>query len=376
MPGVKGFFYVFAGARWHVGPIKWNAQVFSRSEIVPAGLTIDITMRDQADGVSVIIPSYRSSETLPVLVESLVQVLRDSAFGNRYEIILVVDASPDSTWEVASHLALSHENVVAVDLARNTGQHNALLAGLDFARYDRIVTMDDDLQHRPEDVLVLLDALDPEVDLVYGVARDEEHGAVRSFASRSTKAALGSVGVAHAKYISAFRAFRASLISGMTFDQDQSTSIDVMLDWSTSRVKPVEVVMQQRAYGASNYTTSKLVRHALSMVTGYSTAPLRAVSWLGLILGLAGFGVLVATLVRYYLGIITEPGFTSLVSLVAFFGGLQLLGIGVLGEYLGRLHARSLRRPAFVVRSVVPARAALQPADFRRTIEPATKPSN
>jgi undecaprenyl-phosphate 4-deoxy-4-formamido-L-arabinose transferase len=154
----------------------------------------------------------------------------------------------------------------------------------------------------------------------------------------------------------------------MTFDQDQSTSIDVMLDWSTSRVKPVDVTMQQRTQGVSNYTTSKLVRHAMSMVTGYSTAPLRAVSWLGLVLGLAGFGVLVATLVRYYMGIITEPGFTSLVSLVAFFGGLQLLGIGVLGEYLGRLHSRSLRRPAFVVRSVVPARDRLQPTSNGRSM--------
>jgi glycosyltransferase involved in cell wall biosynthesis len=347
--------------------------VFSRLRIVPAGLTIDITMSNQPDGVSVIIPCYRSSQSLPVLVESLVQVLRDSSFGNSYEIILVVDASPDDTWEVASHLALGKDNVVAIDLARNTGQHNALLAGLEFARFSRIVTMDDDLQHRPEDVLVLLDALGPEVDLVYGVAKDEEHGAVRSLASRSTKAALGSVGVAHAKYISAFRAFRSSLISGMTFDQDQSTSIDVMLDWGTSRVRPVEVAMQARAHGASNYTTSKLVRHAMSMVTGYSTAPLRAVTWLGLILGIAGFGVLVATLVRYYMGIITEPGFTSLVSLVAFFGGLQLLGIGVLGEYLGRLHARSLKRPAFVVRSVVPARAGLQSPPVRRNIEASTE---
>lgn len=330
-------------------------------------------MTTQPDGVSVIIPCYRSSQTLPLLVESLVQVLRDSAFVSSHEIILVVDGSPDDTWGVASHLALGNDNVVAIDLARNTGQHNALLAGLEFARFSRVVTMDDDLQHRPEDVLVLLDMLGPDVDLVYGVARDEEHGAVRSLASRSTKAALGSVGVAHAKYISAFRAFRSSLISGMTFDQDQSTSLDVMLDWSTSRVRPVDVTMQQRASGASNYTTSKLVRHAMSMITGYSTAPLRAVSWLGLILGLTGFGVLVTTLVRYYAGIITEPGFTSLVSLVAFFGGVQLLGIGVLGEYLGRLHARSLRRPAFVVRSVVPARGGLRQTDIQRSIEPRTK---
>jgi undecaprenyl-phosphate 4-deoxy-4-formamido-L-arabinose transferase len=206
----------------------------------------------------------------------------------------------------------------------------------------------------------LLDALEPNVDLVYGISRDEEHGAVRSLASRSTKAALNAVGVSHAKYISAFRAFRSNLLTAVNFDQDQSTSLDVMLDWGTSRVKAVEVVMLPRAQGASGYTTAKLVRHAMSMVTGYSTAPLRAVTWLGLVLGLAGFGVLVATLVRYYLGIITEPGFTSVVSLIAFFGGIQLLGLGVLGEYLGRLHARSLRRPAFVVRSVVGSSEGVQ----------------
>jgi len=305
------------------------------------------------DGVSVVIPCYRSATTLPKLIDSLVQVLRDSTYGQSFEIILVVDASPDETWDVASRLAVSHAQVTAIDLARNAGQHNALLAGLEFARFSRVVTMDDDLQHRPEDVLVLLDALGPNVDLVYGVSRDEEHGAVRSLASRSTKAALNSVGVTHAKYISAFRAFRSNLLAAVNFDQDQSTSLDVMLDWGTSRVTAVEVVMLPRAQGVSGYTTGKLVRHAMSMVTGYSTAPLRAVTWLGVVLGIAGFGVLVATLVRYYLGIITEPGFTSVVSLIAFFGGIQLLGLGVLGEYLGRLHARSLKRPAFVVRSVV-----------------------
>lgn len=330
-------------------------------------------MNASSDGVSVIIPCYRSRATLPRLVESLVQVLRDSTYAQSFEIILVVDGSPDDTWDVASRLALAEPHVIAIDLARNAGQHNALLAGIAYSKFSRIVTMDDDLQHRPEDVLLLLDALTPETDLVYGVSRDEEHGFLRSLASRSTKAALGSIGVTHAKHISAFRAFRSVLFDGMEFDQDQSTSLDVMLDWTTGRVKSVEVDMQQRPVGASNYTTGKLMRHAMSMVTGYSTAPLRAVTWLGLILGVAGFAVLVTTLVRYYLGIITQPGFTSLVSLVAFFGGVQLLGLGVLGEYLGRLHTRSLRRPAFVVRSAVPARAALQPMENRRNIETPTK---
>ena len=109
------------------------------------------------------------------------------------------------------------------------------------------------------------------------------------------------------------------------------------------------------------------------MVTGYSTAPLRAVTWLGLVLGLAGFVVLVATLVRYYLGIITEPGFTSVVSLIAFFGGIQLLGLGVLGEYLGRLHARSLRRPAFVVRSVVGSSEGVQSRGNSRNLRAGQK---
>jgi undecaprenyl-phosphate 4-deoxy-4-formamido-L-arabinose transferase len=300
-------------------------------------------------------------------------VLRDSSYRQFFEIILIVDASPDETWDVASRLAVSHANVIAIDLARNAGQHNALLAGLEFASFSRVVTMDDDLQHRAEDVLVLLDALEPNVDLVYGISRDEEHGAVRSLASRSTKAALNSVGVSHAKYISAFRAFRSNLLTAVNFDQDQSTSLDVMLDWGTSRVKAVEVVMLPRAHGASGYTTAKLVRHAMSMVTGYSTAPLRAVTWLGLVLGLAGFGVLVATLARYYLGIITEPGFTSVVSLIAFFGGIQLLGLGVLGEYLGRLHARSLRRPAFVVRSVVGSSEGVQSRGNSRSLDSGQK---
>src|SRR2546430_1153084 len=131
--------------------------------------------------VSVVVPCYRSAATLPALVEGVHQTLATAVSG--YEVILVVDGSPDDTWDVARSLARSSPVVRALRLARNYGQHNALVAGIRAARFDVVVTMDDDLQHPPAQIPVLLAALTDGVDLVYGVARAEEHGALRSFAS-------------------------------------------------------------------------------------------------------------------------------------------------------------------------------------------------
>src|SRR5690606_8396722 len=137
------------------------------------------------ESVSIVIPCYCSERTLPPLIDRLVATMR--ARGTEFEVLLVVDGSPDDTWHVAQKLAANSTEVEAMLLSRNYGQHNALLAGIRAARFATIVTMDDDLQHRPDEVPRLLDALADDLDLVYGVAIHEEHGVFRSFASRSMK---------------------------------------------------------------------------------------------------------------------------------------------------------------------------------------------
>lgn len=306
-------------------------------------------------GISVVVPCYRSEGSLGQLVERLLPVLAGLA-PDRHEVLLVVDGSPDQTWQVAEKLAAEHPQAVrAVLLMRNYGQHNALLAGVRRARFDVVVTMDDDLQHPPEQLPRLLGPLqDPDVDLVYGVAEVEEHNALRSLASRAVKRALQSSGVPSAKDVSAFRAFRTPLRDGFDHVADAYASLDVWLSWSTTAVRRQPVTMDRRTIGRSSYSPAGLIRHAFNMITGFSEAPLRVVLYLGLLCGVLGALLLLQVLIAYFSGRTTVAGFTTLAAVIALFSSAQMLSLGVLGEYVGRLHARSMDKPSYVVRREVP----------------------
>lgn len=298
--------------------------------------------------LSVVIPCYRSAATLPPLLDRLMPVLAEHA--SEAEVLLVVDGSPDDTWQTALSLVDKHPDLTALRLSRNYGQHNALLAGVRAARHPVIVTMDDDLQHRPEDLPLLLDALDPEVDLVYGTPAAEKHAWWRNLASRSLKAAMASVlRIPNADRISAFRAFRTRLRDGFTQMDGPHVSLDVALSWTASRVTAVTVTLDPRRDGRSGYTFRRLVRHTANMLLGYSTAPLRIVSYLGLLIALFGSVMFAYVMWAYFTGATSVPGFTSTASMIALFSGTQMLAIGILGEYLARVHLRSMGKPSYVV---------------------------
>ena len=301
-------------------------------------------------GITVVISVYNSEASLPELCHRLSKAL--SAIGTSYEMILVNDCSRDRSWEVISQLAVTVPGVRGINLMRNYGQHNALLCGIRAAKYDMIVTMDDDLQHPPEEIPRLLQQLEQGFDVVYGVPTAEQHGLMRAVASRITRIALGTaIGRDLAKNASAFRIFHTGLREAFDGYHSPFVSIDVLLTWGTTRFAAIPVVFQPRHSGSSNYTFTKLVRHALEMMTGFSTAPLQLASLIGFGCTLFGVVVLVYVVGRYFLeGSI--PGFPFLASIIAIFSGAQLFGLGVIGEYLARMHFRTMNRPAYVVRSV------------------------
>lgn len=299
-------------------------------------------------GISVVVPCYRSAATLPRLVDQLVPVLE--SMNSEFEIILVVDGSPDETWSVAADLADRHRVVTALRLSRNYGQHNAIVAGLREARYDVTVTMDDDLQHRPTEVPALVAALTDDLDLVYGVPHMEEHGVGRSLASRVVKKGIAKgLQVPSATSISAFRVFRTRLRDGFARLNGPHAAVDVALYWSTTRIGSLEVAMDQRTEGRSNYSFRMLLRHALTMVLGYSTAPLRLVTYLGLACGLLGTALLGYVLWQYAFGNTTVQGFTTTISVIAVFSGAQMIAIGIMGEYLGRAHINITGQPTYLL---------------------------
>ncbi|MEA2655088.1 MAG: hypothetical protein QOI23_453 [Chloroflexota bacterium] len=313
-------------------------------------------MNPSLPSVSVVVPAYKSALSLPELVRRLEPVLENAA--SDYELILIDDGSGDSTWQVIEDLAESHEWVRGVRLMRNYGQHNALLCGIRRARHELTLTLDDDLQHPPEEIPKVLKALGPDTDVVYGTPAVEQHGLWRDLATQVTKFALQSaMGAPIARKAGAFRVFRTQLRDAFGNYDAPYVSVDVLLTWATTRFEAVKVRHEPRTIGASNYTFRKLVVHALNMLTGFSTWPLRLASLIGFFFTLMGTLALFYVLIRFFIEGGSVPGFPFLASMIAIFSGAQLFALGVIGEYLGRMHARSMQQPTYTVREVAETRA-------------------
>jgi len=299
--------------------------------------------------VSIVIPIYRGEAFL----EPLVLRMRDALpkFANKYEVIFVNDGSPDHSWDVIEMLAHKHSWVRGICLRRNYGQHNATLCGIREARYEVTVTMDQDLQHPPEEIPSLLAKLEDGFDVVYGSPKKLPQGFIRNLLTANIKRILASVmGVPSVRNISAFRAFRTDLRDSFRNFQSPTLTLDVLLSWGTIRFTSVQVNIEQGNH--SNYSFVSLVRVAILILTGYSTMPLRLASWIGFIMTIFGLGVFAYVLVIYFTAG-SLPGFPFLASIISLFSGAQLFALGIFGEYLARMFDRSMDRPPYVIHEMV-----------------------
>lgn len=300
-------------------------------------------------GISVVVPVYNSAAILPDLVERLQPVL--SATGTPFELILVNDGSRDESWKVIGQLAARHPWVRGLCMMRNYGQHNALLAGIRDARFEVTITMDDDLQHPPEELPRLLAKFAEGFDVVYAPPEQEQHGVMRDLASIITKLALQSaMGAETAPKVSAWRVFRTQIRDAFAAFHSPFVSMDVLLTWGTTRFAALRLRHDPRLVGKSNYTLPKLIRHAVNMMTGFSVMPLQIASFIGFAFTLFGLGVLAYVLARYMIDGSTVAGFPFLASIVAIFSGAQLFALGIIGEYLARMHFRTMDKPAYTIR--------------------------
>lgn len=298
--------------------------------------------------LSIVIPVYNSAAILPNLIQRLASVLPDLA--THYEVILVNDGSADKSWESVCQIANEYRWVRGINLMRNFGQHNALLCGIRDAQGEIIITMDDDLQHPPEEIHLLLQKLNDGFDVVYGTPQQEQHGLWRDLASQVTKIVLQSaMGAETARQISAFRVFRTQVRDAFTNYENPYVSIDVLLTWGTTRFAAVTVRHNSRLIGHSNYTFRKLVLHTINMITGFSTLPLQLASIIGFALTIFGVGIFLYVVGRYFLESGAPAGFPFLASIIAIFSGAQLLVLGIIGEYLARIHFRMMDRPTYTV---------------------------
>ncbi len=298
-------------------------------------------------GVSVIVPVYGGAAAIEPLAKRCIDVLR--SMDTPYEVILVDDASPAPTCDIARKVAETAPDVRLLRFARNSGQHAALLAGVMEARYSTIVTLDDDLQNPPEEIPRLIERLEiGDVDVVYGHTPQSSHAWIRRVASMGIRRAVARATKLDAiQYMGPYRVFRTELREGFAGAVGPGVSLDVLLSWSTQRFDRVEVRHDARLNGVSSYTLRKLVRFAFDTLTGYSTALLNVVALLGFAAFTLGLGILVWVVGQYLLVGTSVAGFPFLASSIALFSGAQMLSLGIIGQYLGRVHLRVQGRPTY-----------------------------
>lgn len=300
--------------------------------------------------ISIVIPVYKAEGSLHELYNRLTETMEK--ISDDFEIIMVEDCGGDRSWDIILELAQLDNRIKGIQLSRNFGQHNALLCGIRAAQREIIVTLDDDMQNPPEEISKLLKKLGEGYDVVYGIPQKEQHGFWRNIASQVTKIALQSaMGAETARNVSAFRIFRTEVREAFADYQGPFVSIDVLLTWGTKRFAAVPVRHDTRRAGQSNYTFRMLTAHALNMMTGFSTLPLQLASLTGFLFTLLGLVVLVYVVGRYLIQGGSVPGFPFLASIIAIFSGAQLFALGIIGEYLARMHLRSMDKPPYVVRT-------------------------
>lgn len=302
--------------------------------------------------LSIVVPVYRGGETVSHLVAQLSQYL-----SSRYsfEIVLVDDGSPDNSAEVCKYLATEYPFVTAVCLARNFGEHNAVMAGLNHARGDAVVIMDDDLQNPPSEVTKLLDELAKGNDVVYARYDEKRHSWFRNFGSKlNDRVATVMLGKPKDLYLCSFKAMNRFLVDEVIRFDGPFPYIDGIVLRTTRRIGVVTVEHHARTTGRSGYTLRKLASLWFRMFTGFSILPLRIASILGLLM--SGLGILGA--LYFAVERIVDPmlpvGWATLAVLVTLLSGVQLFSLGLLGEYLGRVFLRLGGTPQYIVRDVSP----------------------
>jgi len=303
--------------------------------------------------LSIVIPCFRSEFYLARNVEQIYASVADLKRTQiqTFEIILVVDGSPDDTMSVARNLEDKYAEIRTVQLTKNFGQHPAIFAGIQEAKMPWILTMDDDGQHPAGAITKMLEVISPDIDVVYAVSQIEEHGIYRNFMSRKAKFFIfRMLRIENSRDLSAFRIFRKSLVNDIKLSELTNGVVDVVLNWATTRFASVEIEMKKRSEGQSNYSIPTLFKFAIQMITGYSTKPLRFITFVGCASFFFSILGALVVLVEWVFGRITVPGYTTIVFLILIMGSLQLVALGIMSEYLARIHEKSMGKPLFSIR--------------------------
>lgn len=298
---------------------------------------------------SVVVPTYNSELFIERTVTEIERVME--AHGCTYEIILVNDGSVDRTWNCIRSLVDRHRGLKCINLARNFGQHNAIMCGLRYSSGKVVVTIDDDLQNPPHEIPRLLQKLDGDFDLVYGIERSRGHRRFRNLGSHIFLGIFKKIfGVSYKP--TSYRAIKRAVVEELLKLKTNYVFLDGLLAWQTGFVGTVEVEHRKRESGASGYGIRKLILHSLNLITNFSSLPLKVASFFGVIFSALGMLAGAYYLLKFIVFGIAVPGFTSIILSILIFSGIQLMLLGVVGEYIGRINSVINSKPQFVVRDV------------------------
>ncbi len=302
--------------------------------------------------VSVVIPVF--NEEL-VLHEFYPRLKKEAeSWGKSYELLFVDDGSTDNSFELICKWKKIDSNIRVVKFTRNFGQQAAVLAGFRESRGNIVVQIDSDLQNPPEEIKRLLGAFTDEVDLVVTIPRKRRDSALRILGSKVLHSlAQALFGNRFKLNLSSFRAMRRSVIEKIDQCQDRSRYMAVLMSWMAVPTVHVEVDHHLRKMGQTKYGVLPLLRLTWDLITGYSNFPLRLVTYLGLLGAGVGFAIMMFLLYQRLVAGILIEGFVVLSAVFSFFAGVQLLSIGFLGEYLGRVHLKIQNRPEYIVHKVI-----------------------
>ena len=306
--------------------------------------------------LSIVIPVYNGADSVPILVQKLSElVIEGSSSPNGLEIILVVDGSPDNSLTVCRELCKKIRTPISViNLSRNFGEHNAVMAGFAAARGAYIINMDDDLQNPPEEVIKLWRyTKENDFDVVYTRYADKQHAGWRNWGSQLTNwCADVLLDKPKGIYLSSFRCLNAFTAQTLLNHTGPFPYIDGLIMQVTQNIGSLPVQHLPRANGQSNYTLSRLLRLFMSMLLNFSVIPLRIASVTGAIVGIIGFIALLWILIEA-LGGGTPRGWAFMTASLLFLTGTQLIMFGLMGEYIGRMFLTTNKRPQFIVRDIV-----------------------
>jgi len=297
--------------------------------------------------ISIIVPVYNSEDNLIELNNQIKQNLKDI----NYELILVNDQSKDNSWQVINKLTNKYKNIIGINLRKNSGQDNAIFAGIQYAVGEYIVIMDDDLQHSPSDIIKLYEEIRKGYDVCYANFDKKKQALWKNIGSwLNGKMAEIIIDKPKNIYLSPFKIIKKDIIDEVKLTNYLYPYIDGIIFSITNNITQIDVKHYDRFSGVSNYTLLESIKVFMKLATGFSVFPLRVASFIGALTAMFGFMLGLYFIIEYFLNSSSLEGWTSMIVVMLFLGGIILMSLGIIGEYLGRIYLSINKKKSYTIK--------------------------